>query len=805
MERKFKLMVDPIQHKSKPSNSEVAKIQTRLRNEQCIKELTIKEINDIISKGHTIVLGVFKNGVKDANFIQQELIGIDVDNKEDEVEPLEHTISTLREKGIKITSYYFTFSSTDEVPRYRLIIALDKPITNLETMKFILETIVEAFPVADKACKNPSRLFYGTNGETKKVALVDAEATIKLDDIIKLNSKSITNSSNGEYKTDNELWNLIDNFDFLKYLTEEGYKLPNSTNDVLCLEDCCPICGHKDCFRFYKSTNTYFCFGSNGSKGGNIINYLMATKKLNKKEAINYFKHKLCGLPEDDPIKQKRNEDFNLIKNNLNSYSLNIVVPSTLNWLSYYEEGDKVNRTIKCPLLAEFIRNNINMVFINTVSNSKTPKYIYYKGKYNLISDNEFKALIKAFLPYDICKPKHYNEVFDLLCTDLKYISIEKMNDNENLINFENGILDLSSKKMFPHSSKLLMDIQIPCAYIENVPSPETHYFDKFLDNFTCGDEALKKLILQCIGKAISNSPGYLEKIAFLFIGPGNTGKTLFKLLLTELIGPENCSSIDLKDLEKPFSKIQLLNKRIAGTNDLSSMKISSLDSFKQLTGGDYINDAYKGMDAIDFRFKGLLILAGNKLPVFSGDRGDWVYDRMIIIPCNGVVPPEKRNNHLLKDLLTEKEYIVSLAINALYDVIKNGYDVPDVCIKLRESYKVDNNSVLAFRNECMKKRTDRFIHDDFTCGKTYITYKNWYVETHRDRYYESRSDFREIMGGDDAIVKTNNGNEYYKEWVLTEKAVNEYLDNYSSYHFEEPEPPTLEDFGLGCENNFNF
>ena len=138
MERKFKLMVDPIQYKSKPSDSEVTKIQTRLRNEQCIKELTIKEINDIISKGHTIVLGVFKNGVKNANFIQQELIGIDVDNKEDEIEPLEHAISTLKEKGIKITSYYFTFSSTAEEPRYRLIIALDKPITNLETMKFIL-------------------------------------------------------------------------------------------------------------------------------------------------------------------------------------------------------------------------------------------------------------------------------------------------------------------------------------------------------------------------------------------------------------------------------------------------------------------------------------------------------------------------------------------------------------------------------------------------------------------------------------------------------------------------------------------
>ena len=56
------------------------------------------------------------------------------------------------------------------------------------------------------------------------------------------------------------------------------------------------------------------------------------------------------------------------------------------------------------------------------------------------------------------------------------------------------------------------------------------------------------------------------------------------------------------------------------------------------------------------------------------GDKGEWVYDRIIVIECNNVIPVNKRDKDLVSHLLEEKEYIVSLAIKGLKQVIANDY-----------------------------------------------------------------------------------------------------------------------------------
>ena len=67
--------------------------------------------------------------------------------------------------------------------------------------------------------------------------------------------------------------------------------------------------------------------------------------------------------------------------------------------------------------------------------------------------------------------------------------------------------------------------------------------------------------------------------------------------------------------------------------------KINSLEKFKQITGGDYITDSYKNEGLIDFRYNGVIWMLGNRMPVFGGDKGDHVYDRMVIIECDNVIP----------------------------------------------------------------------------------------------------------------------------------------------------------------------
>ena len=188
--KKISLLIDKIEFKKKPIDYEIAQIKQRFNNVECIKELTIEELFDYIKTGHTFIPAVLKGGTKNENWIQQQLVAIDVDNKEKIIPPKE-AVLLFKQHKINVLGYYHTFNSTEELPRYRLLFLLDEVITEPNKMKFIVETL-NAFIHGDTACKDLSRMFYSTNGEQQDVVILDTEATITLNDVINLkNSTSV--------------------------------------------------------------------------------------------------------------------------------------------------------------------------------------------------------------------------------------------------------------------------------------------------------------------------------------------------------------------------------------------------------------------------------------------------------------------------------------------------------------------------------------------------------------------------------------------------------------------------------------
>lgn len=133
--------------------------------------------------------------------------------------------------------------------------------------------------------------------------------------------------------------------------------------------------------------------------------------------------------------------------------------------------------------------------------------------------------------------------------------------------------------------------------------------------------------------------------------GSGDTGKSQLKALTEKLLGADNCSSIDLKELEGRFGKSQMYGKRLVGSGDMSFANVNELKIFKCATGGDNIYIEFKGKDGFSFKYRGQLWFCMNELPRFGGDRGEWVYDRILAVECKMLFPRSGKTSFFLKSV----------------------------------------------------------------------------------------------------------------------------------------------------------
>lgn len=375
-----------------------------------------------------------------------------------------------------------------------------------------------------------------------------------------------------------------------------------------------------------------------------------------------------------------------------------------------------------------------------------------------------------AVIDEEKVEPALINKVYRLILTDLdNSVDPSALNADSNVINFDNGLLHLDTLTLHPHTPDIYSTVQIPCDW--NPQALSSPVFNSFLHTLSSGDKSVKKLLWEYIGYAVSNIPGYRCKQALILYGPGNTGKSQYLSLLEKLVGSDNYCSMSLQQLEMRFGTAALWGKRLAGNADMGSAKIDELEKFKAITGGDTIDYEYKGKDRFSGKYMGLLIFCCNNLPKFGGDRGEHVYDRMITLPCNNVVPFDKRDRNLIDKIYAEKEAIIYHSIIALKKLIERGgfFDVPEICKQAREEYKTSNDNVRQFLLECTDHNGVRVIGNgigEYTrTSAMYDYYKHWcadscYTATNRREFRRGIENYfgRKIS----TIEFVHNGNMYY-------------------------------------------
>lgn len=455
-------------------------------------------------------------------------------------------------------------------------------------------------------------------------------------------------------------------------------------------------------------------------------------------------------------------------------------------WIRATEDKNgNIEYTLLPMVLSAYLKENSNIIYVKNDATQQPFTYCYKDGYYQLYSDNELMAFIKQFIPQQLINSKDIKEILFDLKTQLKFIDIEKLNDNESIINFEDGLYNIYTKEFLPHSPDILSTIQIPAKYEDVLNSDgDAPIFDNYLMTLVDKDADCYLLLLQCLGLCISNVRGYRTKKSLFLVGDGDTGKSQIKKIAETLIGIKNISNIDLKKINERFGASSLYQKRLAGCNDMTYQKIVDMSIFKQLTGGDSVEIEFKNKDKFTFLYKGFLWFNCNQLPMFGGDTGVWVYDRIMPIKCKNVIPPEKRDPELFEKIMTEKNAIIKKALSALHYIIENNYKfIEPKCVKeARESYTVDNSTLLTFIEECC------YVHEDISFRLKRSEFKQAYTNYVKLNFNGNGKVSTKVMNRilleryEEDFIKSN-GIWYMKKIRLTKEAREELgISNYSNY-----------------------
>ena len=437
-----------------------------------------------------------------------------------------------------------------------------------------------------------------------------------------------------------------------------------------------------------------------------------------------------------------------------------------------------------CPTrLAKHIRDHLRYFFVQDHAMNSARCYVYRDGAYRLMSRTMMLGVIKQFIiDYDenLVKTRVLNEVYDLLLTDNFFVSEEDLNSDEDVINFQNGLLRLSDMTLLPHTPDQLSTIQLPCDW---PPAPsETPVYDRYMQSFTRGNEEHIRLLEEFAGVCLSNIKGWRMKKALFMYGPGDSGKSVLKALVENLLGKGNFIGIDLAEIEARFGTGSIYGKRLVGSSDMSFMTVAELKTFKKCTGGDSIFAEFKGQNSFEYTFGGVMWFCMNRLPKFGGDDGQWVYERIIQIPCLNSIPAEKQDKYLLDKLLTERAGIVYRMVMALKNVIDNGYRFtePESVRADRQLYRNNNSTVITFFEDCMMLIPVDDKSHRCTAMKVYSAYQAWCRDNNRG-YAKTAREFKDELAAHlgiaakDLTIRRKEGM-IYREYTLTPETVAAYI-----------------------------
>lgn len=378
-------------------------------------------------------------------------------------------------------------------------------------------------------------------------------------------------------------------------------------------------------------------------------------------------------------------------------------------WLYFSGKENMKQIRINGDLLAHSISLTLPYLIIRRPNEEKEDIYLYEYGVYRKCNRNQFKSAVRNYVPIGLASDSMLNNVVNLLlCKNTKLCQYRELDVDENYINLKNGLYNLTTRKLEPHTPKLYSTLQIDCEYHPTQTcSPNFTKYMKDLCSDLDGavDQSKLSILQEFIGLILSNiRVSRLKTCLVLYSLLGNSGKSQLLGLVSHLLGNEKTINIPLQHMneESKFLLGSLLGKRLISIGDQQGSDIEDSSVFKQLTGGDEIKVEPKNKQPFSMRFDGGILIACNNLPNFKDDKGGHLFERLCIVPCINTIPPEKRDSMLLDKMLQEKNAIFNWFLQGLNRLMDNNFklSISQTCVETKKEYRNRLDTICRYLDE---------------------------------------------------------------------------------------------------------
>ena len=392
----------------------------------------------------------------------------------------------------------------------------------------------------------------------------------------------------------------------------------------------------------------------------------------------------------------------------------------------YLTKKDKITgeevRTgrINCILLARAIMD-MNYHFKRIVDeNTGQDDIIYYRdGYYHLGGEDIAKGEVDEFLKKDASDYRR-NEVMKAIKYKLSNrIDRDELEPDPRYINMDNGIYNIETEKIQPHSHDFLFLNKITTKYDPDAECPK---IKKFYSQVLYE----KDISVKQEEAGLMFYRKHVFERAFVSLGGGANGKGTSEYLFMRAIGRRNYSTRSLTDLtENTFAKAELYAKMANFGGEISSKYMKDSSVLKRITGGEEITAERKGKTGYSFLPYSILCFNANELPKHK-DKTYAFYRRWVCVvyPNTFMESDPDTNSNLRSELTTPEELsgFFNWAMAGLKRVLKDGKLTYNDYVNGEPVYDMLSQPESIFIDDYLTNVTDVFL----TTDEVYEKYKIW-------------------------------------------------------------------------------